>query len=96
MLQSPQPPPGCANVPGRHAHEPPMQYCEAMHIAQLVPQCSGSDVTSAQVAPHICEPAAVQVHWPLTHCSPVAHECPQRPQLAGSLDGSMHAPSHAI
>ena len=73
MLQSPQPPPCCAKVPGRQAHAPPMQYCEAMHIAQLVPQCSGSEVTSAQVAPHICDPAAVQVHWPLTHCSPLWH-----------------------
>jgi hypothetical protein len=70
MLQSPQPPPACANVPGRHWQAPLVQYWDAWQTAQLVPQCSGSDPTSAQVSPHMCAPDAVQVHWPLMHCSP--------------------------
>jgi hypothetical protein len=95
MLQSPQPPAGCGKVPGRHWQAPPVQYCEPMHMVQPVPQCSGSDEINAQVPPHSCAPAAVQVHWPLTHISVMPQSWPQRPQLWGSFDRSAHTVSQA-
>jgi hypothetical protein len=66
-----------------------------MHMPVQLPQCCGSELRIAQVAPHIIAPVG-QVHWPLTHCEPGWQSWPQPPQLLGSDDGSTHEAPHGI
>lgn len=59
------------------------------------PQFVESDCASVQIPSHTTSPF-LHSHAPWTHCCPTAHAAPHAPQLAGSLDRSMHEPLHVV
>lgn len=61
-----------------------------VHAFGQEPQCSGSDVRSAQVLPQVVRPGG-QVHEPVQTCV-ASHAIPQPPQCIGEVLVSTHDP----